>query len=268
MTETETYSFGEWVRLRRERFRLTQREVAAVVHCSVAMIKKIEGDERHPSPELAALLAVALRIPVSHQKIFIGASRGERPVDTLWHLPEASAALELPLPEPAPLPRPATLFIGRTDELREIGERLANPDCRLLTLTGPGGAGKTRLAIAAAQNYQKIFADGVVFVSLAAIDETASIPEMVARSLRLTLSGLPADLVLAYLRRRSVLLVLDNCEQLRGDFNWLAELLAYATGVKVLATSRERLHLSEEWVYALPELAQAVALFIETARRV
>lgn len=73
---------------------------------------------------------------------------------------------------------------------------------------------------------------------------------------------------MAYLRRRSLLLVLDNCEQLEGDAVWLSELLVYAPGLKLLVTSRERLHLTEEWVYVVPELAQSMDLFVETARRV
>lgn len=265
---TETYSAGEWLKQRRERLRLTRRELAASVHCSVAMIKKIEADERRPSPELAALLAISLKVPESDHEIFVDVARGERPADVLWHVQNGAAVPALPFHAPLPLPRSATPFIGRADELKEVGERLAHPDCRLLTLVGPGGVGKTRLALAAAQAQQAAFAEGAAFVSLAAIADPHSIPDAVARSLRLTLSGPAAEQVPAYLRRRRVLLILDNCEQLDGDLSWLSELLAHAPGVKLLATSRERLHLAEEWVYAVPELAQAAALFVETARRV
>src|SRR5512146_296673 len=87
MAETETYSFGEWIKQQRERLRLTQQELALAVHCSVAMIKKIEGDERRPSPELAGLLASALNIPQANQAVFVAVARGERPVDGLWRTP-------------------------------------------------------------------------------------------------------------------------------------------------------------------------------------
>jgi predicted ATPase/transcriptional regulator with XRE-family HTH domain len=267
--ETETYSFGEWLKQRRERLRLTQRELAVNTHCSVPMIKKIEADERHPSPELAELLARTLKIPESEHAIFVEVARGERPVDVLWLVQdEAAAAPSLPFHAPVSLPGVATPFVGREDELQAIGERLTQPNCRLLTLVGPGGVGKTRLALAAARMQQKAFVDGVAFVSLAAMADANLIPDEVARSLRLTLTGSPPEQVLAYLRRRNMLLILDNCEQLEGDLSWLSDLLNHAPGVKLLATSRERLHLSEEWVYTVPGLAQAVDLFAATAQRV
>jgi len=267
MTGTETYSFGEWLKQRRERLRLTQRELAVSVHCSVPMIKKIEADERHPSPELAELLAVALKVPETEKETFIEVARRERPVDVLWRVQDAAPTFSLPFHPPVTLPRPATPFVGRADELTELGKRLAHPNCRLLTLVGVGGVGKTRLSLAVTQAQQTGFVEGVAFVSLAAITDASLIPDVVARSLRLTLTGQPAEQVLAYLGRRSMLLLLDNCEQVEGDLTWLSDLLADAPGVKMLATSRERLHLAEEWVYAVPGLAQAAILFVETAQR-
>jgi predicted ATPase/transcriptional regulator with XRE-family HTH domain len=267
-TEAETYSFGEWLKRRRKQLRLTQRELAANAYCSVVMIKKIEADERRPSPELAELLATALKIPQPDRHLFIKVARGERPVDVLWRLPVPDVTLSLPFHAPASLPSPATPFVGRTDELTQIGERLTDPDCRLLTLIGPGGIGKTRLALAAARSQQATLVEGAAFVSLAAMTDATLIPDAVARSLGLTLTEPPAEQVLAYLRRRSMLLLLDNCEQLNGDLSWLSELMTRASGVKLLATSRERLHLKEEWVYVVPGLVQAVDLFAQTAQRV
>src|SRR5262245_28792769 len=85
-SKMDAYSFGEWMHKRREQLRLTQRELAAMVHCSMAMIKKIEGDARHPSPELAELLAIALEIPHHTQELFIEIARGVRRIDVLWLL--------------------------------------------------------------------------------------------------------------------------------------------------------------------------------------
>jgi predicted ATPase/DNA-binding XRE family transcriptional regulator len=272
---TETYSFGEWLKRRREALRLTQRALAAAAHCSVPMLKKIEGDERRPSPELARLLAGALRVPVEQHAAFVAAARGERAVDALWPIQADADAADWQAYDPSPLPPAATTFIGRVNELGEIAERLAQADCRLLTLVGPGGIGKTRLALQAAEAYgadtqpsEGEFAQPAVFVPLASVSAAAAIPEAVARALRLNLSGPPEALVISFLRRRRMLLILDNCEQVTGDLAWLGELLGHAPGVKLLTTSRERLHLAEEHVYAVPGLAEARALFVERARRV
>ena len=226
----ETYSFGEWLKRRREQLRLTQRKLATAVYCSVAMIKKIEADERRPSVELAELLAESLKVPQPDKAIFVEVARGERPVDLLWevHTQDEGAASTSSLHGPPPFPRPSTPFVGRANELAQIGERLAQPNCRMLTLVGPGGIGRTRLAIATAKSHHDAFVDGLAFASLAAIRETALIPDVVARSLRLTLSESPAKQLLAYLHLRSMLLILDNCDQLDGDLTWLSELLAHA----------------------------------------
>jgi predicted ATPase/transcriptional regulator with XRE-family HTH domain len=266
MDRDETYSFGEWLKGRRTQMRLTQRELASRTHCSVAMLKKIEADERRPSPELAALLAAALHLPEQDHARFVAAARGEQAVDGLWSIEREPSTT--PWIQHAPLPHSGTPFIGRRDELQAIEERLSNPDCRLLTLVGTGGIGKTRLALAAAQSQQGGFNDGVTFVALASVTDAALIPDAVARALRLTLTGNPAEQVLIYLRRRQLLLILDNCEQLAGDLQWFSDLFAAAPHIKILATSRARLHLAEEWVYPVPALAEADALFVQTAQRV
>src|SRR5262249_41442224 len=148
-------------------------------------------------------------------------------------------------------------------------ELLARPACRCLTLAGPGGVGKTRLALEAARAHREVFADGVIFVPLAAVTDAAQIPVAIAHSLRLSLTGPPKAQLLEYLRPKALLLVLDNCEQLGEGVAWVAVLLAGAPSVKMLVTSRERLQLAEEWVYPVPELdiTQAVELFGQTARR-
>lgn len=169
----------------------------------------------------------------------------------------------------AELPSQVTQFIGREEELAAVKALLAQDGVRLVTLTGPGGTGKTRLATETARQLQGAYADGVVFVPLAPVAEARRIPDAIAQSLHLTLAGPPAEQVMAYLRNRQMLLVLDNCEQLGEGLEWLSELLAQAPGIELLTTSRERLQLAEEWVYPVPALAetQSVALFTQAAQR-
>ncbi|MEJ2750995.1 MAG: helix-turn-helix domain-containing protein, partial [Anaerolineae bacterium] len=190
----ETYSFGEWIKQRRKTLRLTQREVATAVYCSTAMIKKIEADERHPSVELAQALAATLRIPPEQQLVFVEIARGERPLDHLTLNPVTLSPGHLVTPS---LPTPTTPFIGRNTERAQIVDRLANG--RLLTLLGPGGMGKTRLALEAARTVQTEFADGVVFVPLAAINDAAQIPQAIFQAMHLSLAG--GDPPLAQVKR-------------------------------------------------------------------
>ena len=262
---TDTYSFGEWLKQQRKQLRLTQREVATAVFCSTAMIKKIEADERQPSVELAQALAVTLQLPPEQHPIFVEIARGERPLDALAEGRGSRGAGES---FASSLPTSATPFIGRQAELIEITAKLHQPECRLLTLLGPGGMGKTRLAIEAARQVQTNFADGVVFVNLTAVSDPALIPDAIAHALNLSLPG-PADKHLPrILRQRQMLIVLDNCEQLGDGLEWLSTLLAAAPNITLLATSRERLQLAEEWVFSVAGLDAARELFGQTAVRV
>ena len=161
---------------------------------------------------------------------------------------------------PSNLPAQTTPFIGRQHELAELLRHLADPACRLLTLVGPGGIGKTRLALAAASalhapnpNMPSLFPNGVYFVPLQPVNAPSGIISAVAQTLGLQFySGAPLEeQLLAYLREKHLLLVLDNFEHLLAGAGWVAALLATASGVKVLATSREALKLHEEWFHPL-----------------
>jgi len=266
----ETFSFGEWMAQRRRTLDLTQRELAAQTNCALATIKKIEMDERRPSRDLAEVLAVALHIPAEVLPSFVECARGLRPVDALAAMRTASQDdRRNPAAPTADLPASLTPLIGRTSELAHITRLLDQPACRLLTLIGVGGAGKTRLAIEAARRLRDRFADGAVFVPLAAVTDSSLMPTTIAHSLHLALSGSAEAQLFAYLRDKTMLLVLDNCEQLAEGINWLSDLLANAPEVRLLATSRERLQLAEEWMYTVPMLdeAQATDLFDQTAQR-
>ncbi len=149
------------------------------------------------------------------------------------------------------LPPSPTPFIGRETELEVLAEYLVNPDCRLVTLVGPGGIGKTRLALQVAQAQVGMFAHGVYFVPLAAIQAAELAPAAIAGALTFSLSGHqdPQEELLAYLREKELLLVIDNVDHIIEVRAILADILQHTRHVILLVTSRERLNLREEWIY-------------------
>jgi predicted ATPase/DNA-binding CsgD family transcriptional regulator len=147
-------------------------------------------------------------------------------------------------PPPRPLPEPLSRLVGRAGELDRLGLLLGDPGCRLLTLTGPPGVGKTSLAVAAARAAEAGFADGVVFVDLTAVRDPALVPAEIAASLGT--GAVDADRLAASLADVHLLLVLDNVEHLLPAAASIAALLAASPRLNVLATSRERLHLRLE----------------------
>ena len=142
-------------------------------------------------------------------------------------------------------------FIGREQELADIQARLLDPACRLLTLVGPGGIGKTRLALEVAHQQMHSYPDGVYWVELASVESLSFVMQTVADGLRLTLTNERSaqEQVINYLREKSLLLLLDNFEHLLDAVDLIGEVLARSQAVKVLVTSRERLHLKEEWLF-------------------
>jgi predicted ATPase/DNA-binding SARP family transcriptional activator len=188
-------------------------------------------------------------------------------------------------PLPNNLAAPTTPFVGRSEELAQLAELLAGHECRLLTLTGAGGIGKTRLALQLAQQFvttaDPLFSDGVYFLSLAEISSHELLVPTLAELLGLTLtaSNAPVRELCNALRAKSLLLVLDNFEHLAASAGVLVEILRAAGGIKILVTSREALNLYEEWLFAVEGLAvpldeseelenySAVQLFVQRARR-
>jgi predicted ATPase/DNA-binding CsgD family transcriptional regulator len=191
------------------------------------------------------------------------------------------------------LPTPSTPFVGRERERAAVVDLLLRPEVRLVTLTGAGGVGKTRLALAVAEDLLgsprstgQAFADGACFVDLAPIVDPVLVLSVIARGLEVSESGqksLLASLV-DYLRDRSLLLVLDNFEQILAAAPSLARLLAECPALAMLVTSRAPLHLSAEHEFPVPPLdlpdpkhlpelevlarSEAVALFLQRARAV
>ncbi|MBI5959009.1 MAG: tetratricopeptide repeat protein [Chloroflexi bacterium] len=183
----------------------------------------------------------------------------------------------------SPVVLPITPFVAREQEINEIESILQNPACRLLTLVGPGGTGKTRLAqqIAARSRYP----DGACFVALAPLRSVENLVQAVADAVQFSAFG-KSDFeaqMFSYLREKRLLLVLDNFEHLLDGADFVVTLLTEAPQIKILATSRENLQLQEEWIFETrgldypengteipPERLEqygAVQLFVQTARR-
>src|SRR5512144_1400961 len=163
-------TFGEWLRQQRTQLNLTREQFAERVGCSVALLRKIEDGERRPSTQIAALMANSLGIPEADRATFVRVARGELNVE---RLPARLKPVAAPVAPPTPrvnLPVLPTPLIGRQREVEELGQLLRDPHCRLLTLVGLGGIGKTRLAIETASHLQTGFADGVYFVPLAPVN--------------------------------------------------------------------------------------------------
>ncbi len=164
----------------------------------------------------------------------------------------------------ANLPTATTPLVGREGEVDELRAKVSDPQVRLLTLTGPGGTGKTRLAVGIAQTLEHAFPGGVFFADLSAATRDVTMWLGVADALN-AFGGadeLPRDRVLRYLADRSTLLILDNLEQIADADRVVGELLSAAPAVKVLATSRRPLHLVSEFEHPVPPLdlpARAVA---------
>jgi predicted ATPase/class 3 adenylate cyclase len=185
------------------------------------------------------------------------------------------------------LPDQPSAFVGRTAELKEIEERLEDKSVRMLTLTGPGGIGKTRLALRAAADEVDRFQDGALFVDLSAARDSASVLVAIARTIGL--SDTPdeslVDELTRQLREQQVLLVLDNFEQATAAAPTAAQLLQSCHRLKLLVTSREALHVRGEHLFAVPPLSlpsaarrhataeqllqyEAIQLFVERAQAV
>jgi predicted ATPase/DNA-binding SARP family transcriptional activator len=170
------------------------------------------------------------------------------------------------------LPAPATALVGREKEVAELVALLRQESPRLLTLTGAGGTGKTRLALQAGSDVVDRFSDGVFFVALAPLGDPALVPSTIARRLDVQESaGRPVlESLKEHLRDRHLLLVLDNFEHVDEAAPVVSELLAEASGLKALVTSRALLHLYGEHEYPVPPLTEeeAVELFASRAQAV
>jgi predicted ATPase/DNA-binding SARP family transcriptional activator len=247
-----------------------------------------------PQPETRALfeqIQAAARAPSR-----AGAGMRTDEVQTIQPQPEIALWTVRASPVAHNLPAQLTAFIGRRNELNQIKAMLSDSETRLLSLVGPGGIGKTRLALQAATELAtqgtQVYADGIYFVPLASLNASQAIPQAIAKALRFPMpkdGKNPSRLLLDYLKTRRLLLVLDNYEHLSDEFGikFPLELLEAAPGVQILLTSRIRLNVRGEQLYAVggmaaPELEavlrwseigeelaaySALQLFREAARR-
>ncbi|MEE9177505.1 MAG: adenylate/guanylate cyclase domain-containing protein [Acidimicrobiia bacterium] len=207
----------------------------------------------------------------------------------LYQLVHDDIETEFPAPntldaKPHNLPLQTSEFLGRSSELAAIQAILGAPNSRLVTLTGPGGAGKTRLGLQVAAEQVDLFRDGVFFVDLAAERDSGAAYEAIVRALDLPASsgGDPLETLKSRLRDLQMLLVLDNFEQVTVAAAGVAELLQQSPELKVIVTSRETLRVRAEQVFPVPPLtlphprdptasiaeSEAVQLFVERARSV
>jgi predicted ATPase/transcriptional regulator with XRE-family HTH domain len=272
-------TFGDLLKQLRKRSGMTQAELAAAVGYSVPFISNLELDQRLPDVEVIMQRFVpALGLQEEPQLAvrlveLAATARGERPpqrtksdakIDRL-HQEERPARL-------ASLPLPPTELVGRDQEVKTLCNRLLAHNGRLLTLIGPPGIGKTRLALAVVEKLQAFYRDGIYVVPLAAISDAGLVAAAIIAELDIGGADERTSKVrlIDFLRRKEALLLLDNFEQVTAAARLVADLLAACPGLRILVTSRERLHLRAEQRYHVPSLDvdAALALFVQRSQAV
>lgn len=243
-------SFGLWVKTLRTTQRWTQRELADQVGCSLSTIRKIEIDERFPSLQLAQLLAQRLHVPKDQVPTFLNAAHPTRQLLQDKTIPSPSHSTLICNQHGF---RPLTPILGRTTELAAVAALLQNSEVRLLTLLGPGGVGKTRLAYALADQVYPVFAHGVQVIDLTSISSVDELLLVLATTLDLpnpeTRSSM--DRVLAGLREHELFLVLDNIDHLFDAISVLHQILVASPRLTLLVTSRAPLGIDGEHEFRL-----------------
>ncbi|MFN8475893.1 MAG: tetratricopeptide repeat protein [Anaerolineae bacterium] len=250
-------SLGHWLKERRKALKLTQAELARLIGYSEVYVRKIEADERLPTPDTLEKFAVYLCQP-REQAVFLRVARGELGPD---ELPDPTLSVprwpaEPEIQYPSSLPAPLTSLIDREADVLAVRERLARPGVRLLTLVGPPGIGKTRLALEVARQFAPAFDNNVYFVGLSATMEPEGVAPAIARvmGIRNGANGGLIESLKAALSQKSTLLVLDNFEQVTLAAPLVQELLESTPTAKALLTSRTPLHLQGEHEFLVAPL--------------
>ena len=231
--------FGQWLRQRRKTLGLTQIVLAQRLGYAVITLRKIEAANLRPSQQMAEALANTLQIPATDRESFVHFARG--------------LALHLRYTN---LPAPATSLVGRDRNLADLAKMLASSDTRLLSLLGPPGVGKTRLALALAQRVESDFQHGAVLVPLASLHQPDQVAPAIAQALDVRVPpDQPAlDVLRRFLHDKHLLLILDNFEHLLDAAPVASELLATSPCLKVVATSRAPLRVVSEHTFDLQPL--------------
>lgn len=245
MSARSTGTFGEGLKRLREEAGLTQEELASRAGLTAKGIGALErGERRRPYPHTLRALADALHLTEEAREALVGSVPGRAAA-------AKPSAVTLPLPS-----APSTPLIGREREAEEVGKLLSRNGDRLLTLTGPGGIGKTRLALEVARDAAGNFADGVAFVALAPLCDADLVAPAISQVLGLqeASSVSPLDAVCAHLRSKRALLVLDNFEHLLEAAPEVAVLIESCKDLTVLSTSRAPLRVRGEQEYPVSPL--------------
>jgi len=270
-----TASFGELLRQVRSAASLSQEELAQRSGLSVRGISDLErGARSAPRLETVRMLADALGVGQDDRSALLAAARPAL---------LGGAGADRVRPALPSVPTPLTRLIGREVEIGALRTILQRDDVRFVTLTGAGGTGKTRLAIAVAAEMGDVFPDGVVFVDLSPLTDPTLVVPTIATSLgvREVVDQSLSETLSSFLTSKQLLLVLDNCERILAAAPDITTLLAACPGLSVLATSREPLHVRGEREFPVPPLplpattpllelgqfasAPAIALFVERA---
>jgi predicted ATPase/transcriptional regulator with XRE-family HTH domain len=273
-------TLGDLLRYLRERARLSQRELAAQVNYHYSTISRIEKNSHTPDiPTLMGRFVPALDLDNKPEWIArlreLASPQNRIPPDLARAAPTRAESA------PAPLPAAFTSLLGRERETDALWEMLRRADVRLITLVGPPGVGKTRLAIHAAELAASWFPDGIVFADLAPAVSAQEVISVIASALGIPETSGVSLLanINSRLRNQRLLLALDNFEQAMPAAPQVAKLLAASPDLKIIATSREALRLSAERVFPLqplplpsatdiPSLLESpvIRLFVERAR--
>jgi len=276
MATGQTPTFGELLKRYRMAAGLSQQQLAELASLSTRAVSALEqGTRQAPQRETVCLLATALSLTEQERTAFAASVSRRRKLP-----PSSTINLASNLPaQPTPL-------IGREQEVAAIVTLLLREEARLVTLTGPGGVGKTRLGVQVAAEVSDIFVDGAYYIPLASVGDPVFVVSTIARSLGLKESGSRplSETLIEYLRDRSVLLLLDNFEHVLTAATGIADLLSTCPKLTVLVTSRAVLHIRAEYEFAVPPLAvpdvvatphtealyhyAAVRLFVQRARAV